>query len=119
MNTAPKIEPKQWLIGMAEISRYMSWSPFTVKRYVLKYGFPAWRQSAKVPGAIAWRTSIQDIAAWTRAQQDVSWHYLAASKTGKRFMSTRAKSVGSRPPRRPSRYLTKAANDRLMPTTNV
>ena len=114
MNTAPKIEPKQWLITLSGIGHYMGWSGTKVKRQALKYGFPVWQGTASVPGALAWMTTVEDIEAWCQRQRDESWQRLAASGTGKRLMSTRDKS-----PRRPSRYLTKAANDRLMPTTNV
>ena len=115
MNTAlPKIEPLRWLIGMRAISDYVGFSDPKLRRLAIKQGFPIWRGTARVPGAIAWMTTVQDVEAWFGDQKRAAWEYLSATGTGRNLVATREPR-----PRRQSRYLTKAANDRLMPTTNV
>ena len=67
----------------------MGWSATKVYAMILKYGFPAYRSSAKVPGGIAWQTSVDSVENWIRDQQEASYRYLAATKTGRNHTYTR------------------------------
>ena len=106
-------QQRKWLIGVKAIADYMGWSSPKVYRMVLKYGFPAWLGPAKVPGAMAWQTCVDDIEAWIGDQRWRSWQHLATTATGRQLMSTRdrPKYISPWPKRKQSNPIPLPPND--------